>query len=450
MEDVRIPQERRGDHRRVNPPDGRLSDRRKTAKPAGRVTEAKQRRQARQRRPAYLPTEPNYRRLGYVRDADDSLLGFAGPPVEAAASKQAMGAFLRETMKRALAEAKTRISHGRTEPAHCLGYALEVMHSNTQQTRGPRSSKGKVGLKVPRGVIVGKCQKDTNHEQPIHRAAWLHDAVCSSIAADDAEDRGIVASDRLADNLHAFGRLRWLMEQSLAKTLAHKLRSSVSQVYRRYRALDQGRQVRPVTVEREGKTPLVARWNGTSLVHGAGARMDDTPTPGWNWRTAIVERLLAQQWELCGWQDSIEVHHIRARKDLQQHGRAEKPVWVQMLAARQRQKLIVCYACQVDLQHGRPRRRANQSHVTGAPCASTWCAVSRAEELPLQVAGVQGNGLRGEQLYLSPKGGGDKRLLLKRGLREDGYRWAPQRLSDMAKAALPEPQWPAAERHARR
>src|SRR5215813_1078207 len=47
--------------------------------------------------------------------------------------------------------------------------------------------------------------------------------------------------------------------------------------------------------------------------------------------------------------------------------------------------------------------------------------------------------------YLDPKGGRDRSMLLKRGGAEDVYAPAPQRLSDKAKAALPEPQCPGME-----
>ena len=49
---------------------------------------------------------------------------------------------------------------------------------------------------------------------------------------------------------------------------------------------------------------------------------------------AELERLLADTCELCGSHDDVEVHHLRALKDLQQQGRAEKPKWVKLMAAR--------------------------------------------------------------------------------------------------------------------
>ncbi len=50
----------------------------------------------------------------------------------------------------------------------------------------------------------------------------------------------------------------------------------------------------------------------------------------------------------------------------------------------------------------------------------------------------------------NPKGSGDKSMSLKRGVSEDVYGTALQRLSDMAKAGLLESQCPVAEAHALR
>lgn len=64
-------------------------------------------------------------------------------------------------------------------------------------------------------------------------------------------------------------RLRWVMETSMLKTLALKDRSAVSKMARKYRtAIDTRhgkRRCFEAHVEREGKTPLVARSGGIPL-----------------------------------------------------------------------------------------------------------------------------------------------------------------------------------------
>ena len=54
----------------------------------------------------------------------------------------------------------------------------------------------------------------------------------------------------------------------------------------------------------------------------------------------LVQRLLADTPELSGSTVKVQVHHVRAMKDLQKKGRAERPVWAEMLATRRRKTLV--------------------------------------------------------------------------------------------------------------
>jgi hypothetical protein len=187
----------------------------------------------------------------------------------------------------------------------------------------------------------------------------LHDEPFSIVARYETAFRGLADYYRLAADLHRLRRLRWIMERSLTMTLAGKFRTSVRQVYRRYRTrvvTERGRKpVLQVTVPREGKRPLVATWGRTDLVRCTTATLNDAPSPVWNTRTELVERLLADTCELCGSREEVQVHHIRALKDLQRPGRRERSRWVQLMAARRRKTLVVCRSCHTAIHAGRPR-----------------------------------------------------------------------------------------------
>ena len=79
--------------------------------------------------PTRDPDDPGYRRLRYIRYADDHLLGFTGPKAEAEQVKQQLAAFLRDELRLELSAGKTLITHGRTHKARFLGYHLTVQHS---------------------------------------------------------------------------------------------------------------------------------------------------------------------------------------------------------------------------------------------------------------------------------------------------------------------------------
>jgi hypothetical protein len=91
----------------------------------------------------------------------------------------------------------------------------------------------------------------------------------------------------------------------------------------------------------------VAQWGGISLAHKTRiGNLDDHPKQVWNsGRSEIVKRLLADTCEMCGSHDGVEVHHIWHLRDLTIKGRADRPAWVQLMAARRRKTLVVCRTC---------------------------------------------------------------------------------------------------------
>ena len=105
--------------------------------------------------PSTDPMDPGYRRLKYIRYADDHILGFTGPKAEAEEIKARLAEFLRETLGLELNQQKTLITHARSQRARFLGYDITVQHSGTKISNGRRSANGKIALKVPPGRDPG-------------------------------------------------------------------------------------------------------------------------------------------------------------------------------------------------------------------------------------------------------------------------------------------------------
>lgn len=78
------------------------------------------------------------------------------------------------------------------------------------------------------------------------------------------------------------------------------------------------------------------------------------------------------------------------------------------------------------------------------------CAVVRVLGITNEVGRSSGQLTPRRTTHLDPKGKGDKSMFVKRGATEDVYVAALQRLNDMAKAKLPEPQCPVVEPHIHR
>ena len=147
------------------------------------------------------------------------------------------------------------------------------------------------------------------------------------------------------------------METSLTKTLAKKFKNTCRQIYRRFGTFHQNEygtyKVIEVSIDTD-KKPLVARFGGVPLRWNKWAAINDAPTePIWSKRSELLERLLAQECELCGSKDSIEVHHIRKLANLEQKGQSNAPKWVKMMAQRHRKTLVICQKCHHDIHYGR-------------------------------------------------------------------------------------------------
>src|SRR5262245_15138516 len=121
------------------------------------------------------------------------LLGFSGPREEAEQIKQRLQEFLQETLKLELSQAKTLITHARTEAARFLGYEIVTLDADCKHDhRGQRCINGAPGLKVPAAVIRKKCSRYMRRGKPIHLAARLQETDFSIITQYQAEYRGLV------------------------------------------------------------------------------------------------------------------------------------------------------------------------------------------------------------------------------------------------------------------
>ena len=362
---VLIPAHTRGKARKRNPAWARLERQRRAQRKAGNHQRAAALRQEMQQLPTGDPADPDYRRLRYIRYADDFVLGFVGPKAEAKEIKEALETFLRDSLKLELSREKTLITHATSQAARFLGYELVNQQANDKHDRhGYRSVNGRIGLRVPANVIEQHCRAYMRNGKPIHRGVLIHDDDFSIVSRYQSAFRGVVQYYFLAVNVSHLGRLQRVMERSLTRTLAAKHKSTARKMRRRYKRVvetEHGPRVcLQVVVQRgNGKHPLLAQFGGIPLKRQRQAILTDKqPEPFRFHRTELVKRLLADTCELCGSTVDVEVHHIRALRDLNVKGQSRKSRWVELMAARRRKTLVVCRQCHLNIHSGRHNPQA--------------------------------------------------------------------------------------------
>ncbi|HLK60644.1 MAG TPA: reverse transcriptase domain-containing protein [Chthonomonadaceae bacterium] len=361
VERTLLPAYNHGKKRRANPYYGRMTYRASVLRKMGRHEAAAKIEQHRRHLSSGDPQDPDYRRLGYIRYADDWLLGFVGPKSEAEEIKAKIATFLRETLKLELSEEKTLITHATTQKARFLGYDVVVQHCDTKCVAKRRIINGVIGLRVPEAFVEERRRFYMKNGKPIHRMERTHEQDFTILARYQEEYRGYVQYYQLAVNLTWLNRLHHVMQSSLLKTLAHKHKSSVAKMARKYRAKVETpygpRRCLETRVERPNKKALVGRFGGIPLRRVDKAIVKDCSlSRGFSKQSELVKRLLANECEACGSTENVEVHHIRKLADVDQKGRRTKPDWMYLMASRRRKTLVLCRVCHDNLHAGRPLR----------------------------------------------------------------------------------------------
>jgi group II intron reverse transcriptase/maturase len=352
-----IPQYTQGTRRRDNPEYHRtaaqLADARRRGDRAAARDLARQLRSL----PSKDPADPGYRRLRYIRYADDHILGFTGPKAEAEDIKARLAAFLRETLGLELNQDKTLITHARTQRARFLGYDITVWHCDTKLTRGRRAANGKIALRVPPDVVRAQCARYRQHGKPWHRPRLQNLDDYDIVRVYGAEYRGVVNYYLLAQDVWRLHTLHWHAQTSMLKSLAAKHKSTVTKMAARHQAkvtTDDGpRTCFEARRKREGKPDLVARFGGIILRQDRRAVITDpAPVPVPYPHKELIRRLRKRECELCEHGVTVAVHQVAGLAQLGKPGPGQ-PAWAALMARMRRKTLIVCPACH-DYIHANP------------------------------------------------------------------------------------------------
>ena len=236
VEQELIPQYTRGARRKSNPEYSRIKARRSNARKHGDRAAARDLDKQMRTLPSTDPMDPGYRRLRYIRYADDHLLGLTGPRAEAEQVKARIAQFLRETLGLELNAAKTLITRARSQRARFLGYDITVQHCDTQRTGGRRTANGNIALRVPPDVIKAQCARYRQHGKPWHRSRLQNLDDYNIVRIYGAEYRGVVNYYLLAQDVWRLHTLHWHAQTSMLKTLAAKHSSTVTKMAARHQA----------------------------------------------------------------------------------------------------------------------------------------------------------------------------------------------------------------------
>lgn len=294
----------------------------------------------------------SYRRLKYIRYADDFILGVIGSKEDALRIKEDIKSFLSESLALELSEEKTLITHT-SKSAKFLGYEITVTRNNHQrrdvQGRLRRTYGKRVRLNVSMATLRDKLLEYGAMEIKLRNGKEIWKPKCRSglIFNDDLEilDRynretvGFCNYYLIANNCVVLHNFRYIMEYSMYKTFAGKYRSTVRKINKKYRLN------KLFTVKYEQKGVIKSRtFYKTSFKRRTTAFNGSCDIEPYSIadvsRTNLTDRLKAEKCELCGATGKLIMHHVRNLKDLK-----GKESWERLMSARKRKTIALCPSC---------------------------------------------------------------------------------------------------------
>ncbi|WP_182654265.1 reverse transcriptase domain-containing protein [Alistipes indistinctus] len=296
--------------------------------------------------------DESYRRLKYIRYADDFILGVIGSKEDARRIKEDIKSFLSESLALELSEEKTLITHT-SKSAKFLGYEITVTRDNHQrrdvQGRLRRTYGKRVRLNVSMATLRNKLLEYGVMEIKLRNGKEVWKPKCRSglIFNDDLEilDRynretvGFCNYYLIANNCVVLHNFRYIMEYSMYKTFAGKYRSTVRKINKKYR------RNKLFTVKYEQKGIIKSRtFYKTSFKRRTTAFNGSCDIEPYSIadvsRTNLTDRLKAEKCELCGATGKLIMHHVRNLKDLK-----GKESWERLMSARKRKTIALCPSC---------------------------------------------------------------------------------------------------------
>ena len=361
---------RKGDRRSINPEYWRLNNKKNWLKQKLQKTSDEQMRKSYLYEIAQLSKQmlstphkdamdADFRRLQYVRYADDFLISVIGSKSECETIKADITQFMREQLKLELSDEKTLITHAQ-DKAKFLGYEIFIRKSDAVKRNRDgvlkRDFNGAVVLTLNSAVIQKKLTeynalevrnidgKDIWWSKPRRYMTPMKPE--DILAQYNAEIRGLYNYYSLAANVSKeCASFAFIMKMSMFKTLGWKLNTSARKVRQKYQK-DKDFVI-PYN-DAKGKQKYRVFYNEGFKKRNAQFDVDYDKLPQTMYvpYPSLVERLKDGRCELCGKDGKVVMHHVRTLTKLK--GNNE---WEKLMLQRHRKTLVVCEDCNSMIQN---------------------------------------------------------------------------------------------------
>lgn len=340
MEDVLIPKYTKGKRKRANP------EYTKMLRMHGRATN--------KRIGTLVANDENFGRVFYVRYVDDFLIGVIGSKETCKKIREEIKIFLEEHLAMTLNIDKTRITHTTTEKALFLGYDITCTPKSKMPVEyDPRKrlirKTTRTIINAPVKRVVERLRQKgfvSSKNQPTRCGRYINMDLWNIIETYKSIERGVINYYFMANNYGRLAaRVHYILKYSCALTISSKMKlKTMRGAFKRY-----GKNL---TIKDKGKSVSYPNISYKRPRKMWARREDDFDFESYFEKLVYRHRRhvgnLTGPCIICGCTENIEVHHVRALKDV-----SNKRDWLSMMMAKfSRKQVPVCKACHVKIHKG--------------------------------------------------------------------------------------------------
>jgi group II intron reverse transcriptase/maturase len=360
VQEIRLRLEQGGKQKQVNPEYRKLAAQKARLVQKGATRTKAFRELVRKIRstPTVVVDDPTFIRIKYVRYADDWLIGIAGPRRLAEQVKEELTTFLSHHLKLTLSPEKTKITHARQAQARFLGTDLSIgrggvprvvtTRNGTARPIRRRSTGSETVMTAPLTDLIHRLHTKgfcTLTGQPTAKKEWIHLEVRQLILWYSNINRGIQNYYRFTDNFSSLSRIQYILQFSLAQTLAAKFKCSLRQIFQRFGTsptiqIKDGKQERQIAFYHN--SDWKKQRNGFPKGHAPVDLLQES--------IRLRSRSkLGMACCICNNPHQVEMHHVRHIRKMGE----KKPGGINaLLRSLNRKQLPVCVLCHQKIHRG--------------------------------------------------------------------------------------------------
>jgi len=307
-----------------------------------------------------LHIDPNYKRLKYVRYADDFLIGVIGNKNDCMEIRDKIHNYLQNALKLNLNLDKTVITHARNSKAHFLGTDISITPLDKRPLRLVNRGLSSYRMKsVTKPLLMAPIKKlvlkltergfAKNGGKPTYLARMLHFETNQIVKHFWQIWLGLSTFYSFTDNYGTLGRIHYILKYSCVLTLASKLKlKTAKRVFAKY-----GRDI----LIRDNNNKVIASFPDVTLAKpnkfyiteitniNPIARLEKLAKSTFRSR-AVLDSICT----ICDTSENIEMHHVRKLRDSSKA--IKKDYLTSMMSRMNRKQIPMCRSCHIKYHKG--------------------------------------------------------------------------------------------------